>query len=96
MSGKQTPFPLLRLGLKFSFLIKLIVRDGSDDPETSYAIWHYCGHQLVFPCSNMYPLNGVTVFVVPSFLSSQTPAGPGRWPPFLSLELTLYELTGLF
>ena len=37
MSGKQTPFPLLRSGLKLSFLIKLIVRDGSGDPETSHS-----------------------------------------------------------
>ena len=27
------------------------------------------------------------VFVVPSFLSSQTPAGRGRWSPFLVLVL---------
>jgi len=39
MSGKQTPSlsPTLRLGLKLSFLIKLIVRDGSGDPETSHS-----------------------------------------------------------
>jgi len=24
----------------------------------------------------------VTMFVIPSFLSSQTPAGRGEWPPF--------------
>jgi len=29
-------FPLLRSGLKLSFLIKLIDRDGSSDPETSH------------------------------------------------------------
>jgi len=34
---KQTPSLPLRLGLKLSFLIKLIVRDGSDDPETSHS-----------------------------------------------------------
>ena len=32
-------------------------------------------------------MNGVTMFVVPSFLSSQTPAGRGGWPPFPSLVL---------
>ena len=31
----QTPSLTLRLGLKLSFLIKLIVRDGSGDPDTS-------------------------------------------------------------
>ena len=41
MSGKQTPFPLLRLGSKLSFLIKLIVRDGSGDPPMSHlsSVW---------------------------------------------------------
>jgi len=34
-----------------------------------------------------YPWPGVTVLVVPSFLSSQLPAGRGRWPPFLVLVL---------
>ena len=28
----------LRLGLKLSFLIKLIVRDGSGDPETCHSL----------------------------------------------------------
>jgi len=37
MTGKQTPSLPLRLGLKLSFLIKLIVRDGSGDPETSHS-----------------------------------------------------------
>ncbi|KAM4570262.1 uncharacterized protein PAE49_009464 isoform 2-T2 [Odontesthes bonariensis] len=30
---------------------------------------------------------GVVVLVVPSFLSSQTPAGRGRWPPSPKLVL---------
>jgi len=34
---KQTPCLPLRLGLKISSLIKLIVRDGSGDPETSHS-----------------------------------------------------------
>ena len=34
---KQTPSLPLRSGLKLSFLIKLIVRDGSGDPETSHS-----------------------------------------------------------
>ena len=37
MCGKQTAFTLLRPGLKLSFLIKLIVGDGSGDPETSHS-----------------------------------------------------------
>ena len=36
-SGKQTPSLTLRLCLKLSFLIKLIVRDGSGDSETSHS-----------------------------------------------------------
>ena len=28
-------------------------------------MWHYCGYQLVFSCSNRYPLNGVVVFFPP-------------------------------
>jgi len=34
---KQTPSLPLRLGLKHSSLIKLIVRDGPGDPETSHS-----------------------------------------------------------
>ena len=34
---KQTPSLPLRLSLKLSFLRKLIVRDGSGDPETSHS-----------------------------------------------------------
>ena len=34
---KQSPSPPLRLGLTLSFLIKLRVRDGSGDPETSHS-----------------------------------------------------------
>ena len=33
----RAPSLPLRLGLKLSFLIKLIVRDGSGDPETSHS-----------------------------------------------------------
>jgi len=50
MSGKQTPFPLLRLGLKLSFLIKLIVRGGSGEFETSYSYAAIC-----LNCSNDFP-----------------------------------------
>ena len=34
---KQTPSLPFRLGLKLSFLTKLIVRDGSRDPETTHS-----------------------------------------------------------
>ena len=34
---KQTPFPLVRLGFKLSFLIKLIVRGVSCDSETPHS-----------------------------------------------------------
>ena len=41
----------------------------------------------MFLSLSRYLWPGVTVLVVPSFLSSQPPAGPGRWPPFLVLVL---------
>ena len=37
MSGEQTPSLPLRSGLKLSFFIKLIVGNGSGDPETSHS-----------------------------------------------------------
>ena len=37
ISGKQTPSQTLRLGLKLSFLTKLIVSSCSGDPETSHS-----------------------------------------------------------
>ena len=39
MSGKQTPSLTLGLGLKLSFVMKFIVKDGSGDPETSHSCY---------------------------------------------------------
>jgi len=115
MSGKQTLFPTLRLSFKLSFLIKLIVRDGSGDPGnpaigqdcwgTSYVtpflnlhsffphlISHMtlCTFGIIVVINLCFPVSTgiLMVFVVPSFLSSQTPAGRGGWPPFLCLVLS--------
>jgi len=61
MSGKQTPSLTLGLGLKLSFVMKFIVKDGSGDPETS----HSCYRPRQLGASSVTPFLTLLAFFRP-------------------------------